>query len=193
MTWTRPGRRALIAVATMVAALLPVSLVAVVSAFGDGPARPGGNSGGGPAIVSFSPNEGPITGGTSVHISGGGFVDVTGVFFGTRPARSFAVKGDNFIDAVAPTVPRGGEVHITVHASGGSATSNPRYEFRGCHVPALHEDRIPAARRELHAAGCRTGGIRRAPNAHQPLRVVAVHPRPGTWMKPGARVRLRVR
>jgi IPT/TIG domain len=193
MTWTRPGRRALIAVVTAVAALLPVSLIAAVSALGDGPARPGGNSGAGPAIVSFSPNEGPITGGTSVHISGGGFVDVTGVFFGTRPARSFAVKGDNLIDAVAPTVPRGGVVHITVHASGGSSTSNGEYEFRGCHVPALREDRIPAARRELRAADCRTGEIRRAPNAHRPLRVVAVHPRPGTWMAPGARVRLRVR
>lgn len=193
MTWTRPGRRALIAVATAVAALLPVSLIAAVAAFGDGPARPGGNSGAGPAIVSFSPNEGPITGGTSVHISGGGFVDVTGVFFGTRPARSFAVKGDNFIDAVSPRVPRGSEVHITVHAAGGAATSNSGYEFRGCHVPALRDDRIPATRRELHAADCRTGAIRRAPGARQPLRVVAVHPRPGTWMKPGARVRLRVR
>ncbi|HXF32575.1 MAG TPA: IPT/TIG domain-containing protein [Solirubrobacterales bacterium] len=193
MTWTRPGRRALIAVATVVAALLPVSLIAAVSALGDGPARPGGNSGGGPAIVSFAPNEGPITGGTGVHISGGGFVDVTGVFFGTRPARSFEVKSDNFVDAIAPKVPRGGEVRITVHAAGGSATSNASYEFRGCHVPALREDRIPAARRELHAAGCRTGGIRRAPDARQPLRVVAVHPRPGTWMQPGARVRLRVR
>ena len=193
MTWTRPGRRALIAVATVVAALLPISLVAAVSAFGDDPARPGGNSGAGPAIVSFSPHEGPITGGTSVHISGGGFVNVTGVFFGTRPARSFAVKGETFIDAVSPRVPRGSEVHVTVHASGGAATSNASFEFRGCHVPALRDDRIPAARRELRAAGCRAGAIRRAPNARRPLRVVAVHPHPGTWMRPGARVRLRVR
>ena len=194
MIWTRPGRRALIAAATVVAALLPVSSIAAVSALGDnGPARPGGNGGGGPAIISFSPNEGPISGGTSVHISGGGFIDVTGVFFGTRPARSFAVKADNFIDAVAPRVPRGSEVHITVHASGGSATSNASFEFRGCHVPAMRGDRISAARRELRAAGCRAGEIRRAPHARQPLRVVAVHPRPGTWMKPGARVRLRVR
>jgi hypothetical protein len=193
MTWTWPGRRALIAAATVVAALLPISLVAAVSALGDGPARPGGNGGAGPAIVSFSPNQGPIDGGSSVHISGGGFVDVTGVFFGTRPARSFKVNGDNFIDAVSPRVPRGGEVHITVHASGGSATSKARFEFRGCHVPAMRGDRIPAARRELRAAGCRTGEIRRAPSAGKPLRVVAVHPRPGTWMKPGSRVRLRVR
>lgn len=193
MTWTRPGRRALIAVATVVAALLPISLVAAVSALGNGAARPGGNSGAGPAIVSFSPHEGPLTGGTGVHISGGGFVDVTAVFFGTRPARTFAVKADNFIEAVAPRVPRGGEVHITVHASGGTATSNSSFEFRGCHVPALRADRIPAARRELHAAGCRAGAIRPAPSARKPLRVVTVHPRPGTWMKPGARVRLRVR
>lgn len=192
MTWTRPGRRALIAVATVVAALLPISLVAAVSALGDA-GRPGGNAGAGPAIVGFSPQEGPIDGGTSVHISGGGFIDVTGVFFGTRPARSFKVKGDKFIDAISPRVPRGGDVHITVHASGGSATSNPSFEFVGCHVPALRDDRIAAARRELRASGCRTGAIRRAPGARPPLRVVTVHPRPGTWMKPGARVRLRVR
>ena len=193
MVWTRPGRRALIALLTVVAALLPISLVAAVSALAGASPRPAGNGGGGPAIVGFSPHEGSIAGGTRVHVSGGGFVDVTGVFFGTRPARSFKVKSDNLVDAVAPRVPRGGEVRVTVHASGGSATSNASFEFVGCHVPALREDRLPAAHRELHASGCRAGAIRVAPNAHRPLRVVAEHPRPGTWLKPGARVRLRVR
>jgi IPT/TIG domain len=193
MVWRRPGRRALIAALTVVAALLPISLVAAVSAFAGGSPRPGGNSGGGPAIVGLTPHEGSIQGGTRVHVSGGGFVDVTGVSFGTRPARSFEVKSDNLVDAVAPRVPRGGEVRVTVHASGGAATSNTTFEFIGCHVPALREDRLTAARRELHAADCGTGAIRRAPRARRPLRVVAEHPRPGTWMKPGARVRLRVR
>jgi hypothetical protein len=123
MLWRRPGRRALIATLTVVAALLPVSLIAAVSALGDAPGG-GGNSGAGPAIVGFSPHQGTIRGGTVVHISGGGFTDVTGVSFGGRKARSFEVKSANVIDAVTPRVPRGNAVRIHVAASGGAAASN---------------------------------------------------------------------
>jgi hypothetical protein len=193
MVWQRPGRRALIATLTVVAALLPISLVAAVSALaGDSP-RPGGNGGGGPAIVGFSPQQGSIRGGTVVQISGGGFNDVSGVSFGAHPARSFQVKSENLVTAVAPAVPRGINVRISVAASGGTATSNRDFTFIGCHVPRVKDDRVAQARKTLAAAGCKTGQVTEARHARKPLRVIAESPRPGSWLEPGAPVRLRVR
>jgi hypothetical protein len=192
MLWRRPGRRALIATLTVAAALLPVSSIAAVSALGDAPGG-GGNSGAGPAIVGFSPHQGPIRGGTVVHISGGGFTEVTGVSFGGRKARSFDVKSDNVIDAVTPAVPRGNAVRIHIAASGGAATSNATFAFVGCHVPRLKERTITQARRAIAAGGCKVGKVRRAPDARRPFRVIAQSPSPGTWLRPGARVAIKVR
>jgi hypothetical protein len=192
MPWQRPGRRALIATLTVVAALLPVSLIAAVSALGDAPGG-GGNAGAGPAIVGFAPHQGTIRGGTVVHISGGGFTDVTGVSFGGRKAQSFKVKSANVIDAITPRVPRGAAVRIHVAASGGAAASNATFAFIGCHVPRLKQDTVREARREIAAAGCKAGQVRRARGADRPLRVIGESPRPGTWLEPGARVRVRVR
>jgi IPT/TIG domain-containing protein/PASTA domain-containing protein len=192
MVWTRPGRRALIATLTVVAALLPVSLIAAVSALGDAPGG-GGNSGAGPAIVGFAPHQGPIGGGTVVHISGGGFSEVTGVSFGGRKAQSFKVRSDNVIDAIAPRVPHGAKVRIHVAASGGATTSNSTFAFVGCHVPRLRGDRVAEARRALVAAGCKAGHVRRTRDARAPLRVVDASPPTGTWLEPGARVSLQLR
>jgi hypothetical protein len=192
MVWRRPGRRALVATLTVIAALLPVSLVAAVSALGDAPGG-GGNSGAGPAIVGFSPHEGTIRGGTVVHISGGGFTDVSGVSFGGRKSQSFKVKSDNVIDAVAPRVPRGYTVRIHVAASGGAATSNASFAFIGCHVPQLRGDTVKQARRAIAEAGCEAGQVRRASGASKPLRVIGQSVRPSTWLEPSARVRIRVR
>jgi hypothetical protein len=192
MPWRRPGRRALVATLTVVAALLPVSLIAAVSALGDAP-NGGGNSGAGPAIVGFSPHEGTLRGGTVVHISGGGFTEVTGVSFGGRPARSFKVKSANVIDAVTDGVPRGETVRVHVAASGGAATSNATFAFIGCHVPQLRNDSVKEARREIAAAGCKAAAFRRAHDAHAPLRVIGESPQPGTWLAPGSAVRVRVR
>jgi|GEM_PF-2627999 len=192
MPWRRPGRRALIATLTVVAALAPVSSIAAVSALGDAPGGVG-NSGAGPAIVGFSPHQGTIRGGTVVHISGGGFSAVRGVSFGGRKARSFAVRSDNVIDAVTPPVPRGATVRVHVAASGGAATSNAPFTFIGCHVPRLKHDTVKQARRALAAAGCKSGQVDRAHGARKPLRVIGQSPPPNTWLEPGARVRARVR
>ena len=192
MPWQRPGRRALIATLTVVAALLPVSSIAAVSALGDAPGG-GGNSGSGPAIVGFSPHQGTIRGGTVVHISGGGFTEVSGVSFGGRKAQSFEVKSDNVIDAVTPPVPRGDKVRIHVAAAGGAASSNASFAFIGCHVPRLKQETVKQARRALAEAGCKTGQVRRARGAAKPLRVIGQSPSPGTWLQPGARVGVRVR
>jgi hypothetical protein len=192
MTWTRPGRRALIAVLTVVAALLPVSLIAAVSAFGDA-GGPSGGSGAGPAIVGFSPQEGPIGGGTVVKISGGGFETATGVTFGGRPAASFEVKSPNLIEATTPAMPRGVNVRIHVAAASGTATANRDFTFIGCHVPRVMGAKLQRARKEIVEAGCGIGEVRSAATARKPLRVIGVLPQPGTWAQPGATVDLLVR
>jgi hypothetical protein len=192
MTWTRPGRRALIAVLTVVAALLPVSLIAAVSALGDA-GGPSGTGGGGPAIVGFSPQEGPIGGGTVVKISGGGFDTATGVTFGGQQATSFEVKSPNLIEAVAPAMPRGVNVRIHVAAPGGTATANRDFTFIGCHVPRVRGAKVQPARRTIGEAGCKVGQVKRARTAAKPLRVVGVSPQPGTWAEPGTAVDLLVR
>jgi hypothetical protein len=193
MTWTRPGRRALIAVATVVAALLPVSLIAAVSAFGDGPTLAGGTTGAGPAIVGFSPQESPIGGGTVVQISGGGFETVTGVSFGGRQASSFEVKSPTLIEAVAPAMPRGVNVRIHVAAPSGTATANRDFTFIGCHVPRVRGAKLRRARKMIVEAGCRVGELNWVATARKPLRVVGVLPRAGTWAEPRTAVDLLVR
>jgi hypothetical protein len=187
----RPGRRALIAVATVVAALLPVSLIAAVSAFGDAGGPSG--SGTGPAIVGFSPQEGPIGGGAVVQISGGGFETVTGVSFGGRQAASFEVRSPTLIEAVAPPMPRGVNVRIHVAAPSGTATANRDFTFIGCHVPRVRGAKVQRARRTIVEAGCKVGQVKPGRTASRPLRVVGVSPRPGTWAEPGTPVALLVR
>jgi hypothetical protein len=182
-----------IAVLTVVAALLPVSLIAAVSAFGDGPTLAGGNAGAGPAIVGFSPQEGPIGGGTAVQISGGGFETATGVSFGGRPAARFEVKSPTVIEAVAPKMPRGVNVRIHVTAPAGTATANRDFTFIGCHVPRVRGAKVARARKTVVEAGCKVGKVKRARTASAPLRVVGVSPRPGTWAEPGSAVDLLVR
>ena len=192
MLLQKPGRRALIAVLTVVAALLPISSIAAVSALGDAPGG-GGNSGAGPAIVGFSPQQGTIAGGTVVHLSGGGFTGAEEVFFGGHAARSFEVKSDNVIDAVTGAMPHGANVRIHVVGAGGATTSNATFAFFGCHVPRLGGDTVAEARRAIAEAGCKVGAVRRAADAAGTPRVVAVSPRPGTWLDPGARVGISVR
>jgi hypothetical protein len=193
MSPTRPGRRALIAVLTVALALMPVSLIAAVSALGDAPGG-GGNSGAGPAIVGFAPHHGSIAGGTVVHISGGGFTEVSGVSFGAHPAQSFTVKSETVIDAVAPAVPRGNKVRIHVAGAGGAATSNATFTYIGCHVPTdLKGDTVPQARHQLAEGGCKVGEVTRAYDAGAPLRVIGSSPHAGSWLDPGSRVALRVR
>jgi hypothetical protein len=175
-----------------VAALLPVSLIAAVSALGDAPGG-GGNSGAGPAIVGFSPHEGTIGGGTVVHISGGGFAEVSGVSFGAHKAQSFEVKSDNVIDAVTPQVPHGGKVRVHIAASGGATTSNATFAFIGCHVPRLRDDTVGRAHRAIVEAGCKAGQVEHASGAHRPLRVIGQSVPAGTWLDPAARVSITVR
>jgi hypothetical protein len=57
---------------------------------------------GSPQIQSLNPSAGPLTGGTTVVITGSFFIGVTGVSFGQAPALSWTVNSISQITAVAP-------------------------------------------------------------------------------------------
>lgn len=55
-----------------------------------------------PILTSISPSTGPVSGGTTVTISGYGFSNATGVSFGGVAARSFQILSDGHVSAVTP-------------------------------------------------------------------------------------------
>ncbi|MGB9133681.1 MAG: PKD domain-containing protein [Methanosarcina sp.] len=55
-----------------------------------------------PVISNVNPNNGPISGGNTVKITGVSFLGTTSVKFGTEAATSFAIDSDNQITAVVP-------------------------------------------------------------------------------------------
>lgn len=77
----------------------------------------------GPTVTAISPHanntgqEEGCAGGTPVTITGTNFVDVTGVFFGGVPARSFEVTSSEQITAVSP----GSSGDVTVATGGGTS------------------------------------------------------------------------
>ncbi|WP_230329970.1 IPT/TIG domain-containing protein [Nocardia aurantiaca] len=72
-----------------------------------------------PTLSSISPASGPVTGGTTVILTGTGFTGATAVFFGVLPAASFTVNSDTQITAVAP--PGLGTVPVTVTTAAGTS------------------------------------------------------------------------
>jgi prepilin-type processing-associated H-X9-DG protein len=74
---------------------------------------------GGPP-TTISPNSGPLSGGTSVTISGFGFTGATAVSFGSTAATSFTIVSDTTITAVAPPSTAAGPVDVIVTSPTGS-------------------------------------------------------------------------
>jgi IPT/TIG domain len=77
-----------------------------------------------PTVTSLSPTTGPVSGGTSVIITGTGFTNSTAVNFGSTAAASFTINSDTQMTAIAPA--GGGIVDVTVTNSygGTSATAS---------------------------------------------------------------------
>jgi hypothetical protein len=99
-----------------------------------------------PAITGLSPSSGPITGGTTVTITGTGFTGATAVGFGGIPATSFTVVSDTEIQATAPAVPQAGTVDVTVitPAGGSAQVTADQYDYQS--LP-------PAIDRQVTASG----------------------------------------
>jgi hypothetical protein len=92
-------------------------------------------------VTGVSPGSGPVSGGTSVAITGSGFTGATAVNFGATAASSFTVNSDTSITATAPAASAVGPVDVTVTTpSGTSATSSAdqftyTYPFTGYQAP----------------------------------------------------------
>jgi hypothetical protein len=80
-----------------------------------------------PTITSLSPNRGPSSGGTTVHIGGCLFTGATAVKFGGTPATSFNVVSDSSMTAVSPA--GNGTVSIVVTATAGTGSASQAGQF----------------------------------------------------------------
>jgi Putative Ig domain/IPT/TIG domain len=79
-------------------------------------------------VSDVSPSNGPTAGGTSVTISGAGFVDVEAVKFGGVEAQSYTTSTSSQIVAVSPEE-SAGTVDVTVTTSAGASETNSADEF----------------------------------------------------------------
>jgi hypothetical protein len=72
-----------------------------------------------PAIISISPSQGPVTGGTEVKISGTNLGEVSEVHFGSVAASSFKLISASALSAVSPA--GSGTVDISVGSPAGTS------------------------------------------------------------------------
>ncbi|MGW7639944.1 IPT/TIG domain-containing protein [Streptomyces decoyicus] len=96
---------------------------------------PGGTSNGisytyagAPVLSSVVPNQGPISGGNTVTLTGVNLTGATAVTFGTTPATSFTVVSPTQITAVVPVGPAG-PVTLTVTTPGGTSSLQSAYFY----------------------------------------------------------------
>jgi hypothetical protein len=74
-----------------------------------------------PVVTSIAPTHGPISGGTSVTITGTGLSGATAVTFGSSPATSFTVMSDTQVIAKSPAQAAGVQ-DVTVTTPAGTTT-----------------------------------------------------------------------
>jgi len=75
-----------------------------------------------PTVTGLSPTTGPTTGGTTVTISGTGFITGATVKFGSLSATGVVVNSPTSITAVSPATITPGTVSVVVTTSGGDST-----------------------------------------------------------------------
>jgi len=83
---------------------------------------------GAPSVSGLSPNSGPVNGGTAVTITGAGFTDAAGVYFGETPA-GFTIADDATIEAVSPAGEAPDTVDVTVVSAGGTSARSAADQF----------------------------------------------------------------
>ena len=89
---------------------------------------------GAPTVTSISPNSGNSAGGTSVTVTGSGFLGTTSVSFGGAPA-SFTVISATQLTATSPA--GAGAVDITVSSVGGGSAMGPPDVFTYNSLPVV--------------------------------------------------------
>jgi len=82
-----------------------------------------------PTITTVSPTAGPTAGGTSVTITGTGFLGSLTVLFGGIVAADVTVNSPTSITVTAPTASGAGAADVVVETAGGSATAVGAYTY----------------------------------------------------------------
>lgn len=88
-----------------------------------------------PTVTSVVPDHGPLSGGTTVTITGRNIIGATAVAFGTTPAASFSPKSNSSLTAVSPAGT--GVVDITVTTPEGTSATSSADEFTYVTTPAI--------------------------------------------------------
>lgn len=89
-----------------------------------------------PTVTSVSPSAGPVSGGSSVTITGTAFTGATAVTFGATAATSFSVNSDTSITATSPAHAPG-TVHVTVTTAGGTSATGTADQFTFAPAPVV--------------------------------------------------------
>jgi len=83
-----------------------------------------------PAVQSINPSHGPVTGGTSVTITGTGFSGATAIDFGSNPATNVSVSSDGLsITATSPAAGSVGAVDVKVVTPIGTGTLTSGFNY----------------------------------------------------------------
>jgi hypothetical protein len=110
-----------------------------------------------PSVVSLSPNNGLIAGGTSVTITGTNFTGATAVNFGTASA-TYTVNSATQITATSP--PGSGLVDVTVTAPTGTSAISAAAKFAYTLAPTAYTTQNPSRILDTRDG---TGGVPVAP------------------------------
>lgn len=89
-----------------------------------------------PVVSGVSPAAGPLSGGTTVTISGSGFTGATAVDFGGIAAKAFTVVSDSRITAWSPAQAAGLE-DVTVTTADGQSATVPADQFSYDAIPVI--------------------------------------------------------
>ena len=94
-----------------------------------------------PTVTGVSPSSGPLAGGTTVTVSGSGFMVnsssvVAAVYFGSEQASSYSVSSVGSLTAVAPAE-AAGTVDITVVSTGGTSATGSADQYTYVAVPTV--------------------------------------------------------
>jgi IPT/TIG domain/PASTA domain len=153
-----------------------------------------------PTITAIGTLSGPVSGGTTVSLSGTDFEGATAVRFGSASASTFAVGSEGQITAVSPAGPAG-SVPISVTTVAGTATSSQQFTLQSptptptppptCTVPELKGKSLRSSKRRIKGADCKVGKVAKRKGVKgRSGKVVGQSKKPGTVLPAGTVVKV---
>jgi IPT/TIG domain/PKD domain len=99
-----------------------------------------------PRVTRVAPKKGPTAGGTTVTITGSGFIDASAVSFGSASATKFTVVSNSSITAVSPATSSGiVDVRVTTPVATSEPTTADHFKYEAPTVTKVSPNEGPAA------------------------------------------------